>query len=68
MAAAPTGIEPGSEGAEPTNWEVGVPWLGVAVRRAQREYYLHLFSPKQPDLNWENPEVRRGLRHDELVG
>ena len=23
------------------------------------EYYLHLFSPKQPDLNWENPEVRQ---------
>ena len=22
------------------------------------EYYLHLFSRKQPDLNWENPEVR----------
>ena len=22
------------------------------------DYYLHLFSPKQPDLNWENPEVR----------
>lgn len=21
-------------------------------------YYLHLFAPKQPDLNWENPEVR----------
>ena len=33
------------------------------------EYYLHLFSPKQPDLNWENPEVRQAdLRHDELVG
>lgn len=22
------------------------------------QYYLHLFSPKQPDLNWENPRVR----------
>ncbi len=22
------------------------------------EYYLHLFSRKQPDLNWENPKVR----------
>ena len=22
-------------------------------------YYLHLFSRKQPDLNWDNPEVRR---------
>ena len=25
---------------------------------ATGEYYLHLFSGKQPDLNWENPEVR----------
>ena len=25
------------------------------------EYYLHLFSPKQPDLNWENPEVRQAI-------
>ena len=28
---------------------------------ASGEYYLHLFSPKQPDLNWENPEVRRAV-------
>ena len=25
------------------------------------EYFLHLFSPKQPDLNWENPEVREAV-------
>lgn len=25
------------------------------------EYYLHLFSTKQPDLNWENPQVRHAL-------
>ena len=32
------------------------------------EHYLHLFSRKQPDLNWENPEVRAGgLRDDALV-
>ena len=34
---------------------------------ATGEYYLHLFSRKQPDLNWENPEVRDGLRDDALV-
>ena len=35
---------------------------------ATGEYYLHLFSRKQPDLNWENPEVRaRDLLDDELV-
>ena len=25
------------------------------------EYYLHLFVTKQPDLNWENPEVREAV-------
>ena len=28
---------------------------------ATGEYYLHLFSRKQPDLNWENPEVREAV-------
>lgn len=25
------------------------------------EYYFHVFGKKQPDLNWENPEVRKEL-------
>ncbi len=33
---------------------------GSSTRR-RGEYYLHLFSRKQPDLNWENPEVRAEL-------
>ena len=28
---------------------------------ASGEYYLHLFSRKQPDLNWENPAVRQAV-------
>jgi oligo-1,6-glucosidase len=28
---------------------------------ATGQYYLHLFSRKQPDLNWENPEVRQAI-------
>ena len=28
------------------------------------EWYLHLFAPEQPDLNWAHPEVRRGVRGD----
>ena len=27
------------------------------------EYYLHLFAPEQPDLNWENPRVQAAV-HD----
>lgn len=27
------------------------------------KWYLHLFAPEQPDLNWENPEVREELKN-----
>ena len=55
------GFKPGTEGAEPTNWESA--FTGSAWQFDERsvEYYLHLFSPKQPDLNWENPEVRQAI-------
>ena len=51
----------GEPGAEPNNWEsyfAGPTWEWVPERQ---QYYLHLFSKKQPDLNWENPEVRRAV-------
>ena len=46
------------EGKEPNNW--GSCFSGSAWKYdPQTEmYYLHLFSTKQPDLNWENPELR----------
>jgi oligo-1,6-glucosidase len=55
------GFEPGTPGAEPTNW--GSVFGGPAWEYDEKtgEYYLHLFSPKQPDLNWENPEVREAV-------
>jgi glycosidase len=30
-------------------------------------YYLHYFSNKQPDLNWENQNCVKKLQYDELV-
>jgi oligo-1,6-glucosidase len=55
------GTEPGRPGAEPTNW--GSYFSGPAweLDPASGEYYLHLFSRKQPDLNWEHPEVRAAV-------
>src|SRR6476620_7751986 len=55
------GIAPGTPGAEPTNW--GSYFMGPAWEfdPARGEYFLHLFSRKQPDLNWENPEVREAV-------
>ncbi|HEX5906659.1 MAG TPA: alpha-glucosidase, partial [Propionibacteriaceae bacterium] len=58
---ARTGFEPGSEGAEPTNWESAFRGSAWQFDERSGEYYLHVFSPKQPDLNWENPEVRRAV-------
>ena len=55
------GFEPGSEGAEPTNWEAAFSGSAWQFDERSGEYYLHLFSAKQPDLNWENPEVRRAV-------
>ena len=49
------------DGSAPTNWRSifgGSAWTWCAERG---QYYLHTFAPQQPDLNWENPEVRRAL-------
>ncbi|MDP9418478.1 MAG: glycoside hydrolase family 13 protein, partial [Actinomycetota bacterium] len=47
----------GTDGFEPPNdWESvfgGSAW----VRLPDGEWYLHLFAPEQPDLNWDNPQV-----------
>lgn len=55
------GTVPGTPGAEPNNW--GSAFSGPAwdYDPASGEYYLHLFSKKQPDLNWENPDVRAAV-------
>ena len=55
------GHTPGEPGAEPTNW--GSVFSGPAwtYDETTGEYYLHIFAPSQPDLNWENPEVRQAV-------
>jgi oligo-1,6-glucosidase len=53
------GHEPGAPGAEPTNWTSYFSGPAWEHDPATGQYYLHIFSRKQPDLNWENPEVRR---------
>ncbi|MFT3876708.1 MAG: alpha-glucosidase [Propioniciclava sp.] len=55
------GFEPGTPGAEPTNWGSFFGGSAWQYDEASGEYYLHLFSRKQPDLNWENPEVRQAV-------
>jgi oligo-1,6-glucosidase len=52
---------PGEPGAEPNNWGSFFSGPAWEYDAETGEYYLHLFSRKQPDLNWENPEVRQAV-------
>ena len=50
---------PGKDGREPNNWISFFSGSAWTLDPATNEYYLHLFATKQPDLNWDNPKVRR---------
>jgi alpha-glucosidase len=51
----------GKDGAEPNNWESIFGGSAWQFDEQTHQYYLHVFSTKQPDLNWENPEVREAV-------
>ena len=51
----------GNNNKEPNNWESIFKGSAWQYEAETGEYYLHLFSKKQPDLNWENKEVREAL-------
>lgn len=53
--------KPGKDGKEPTNWESVFGGSAWKYDENTGEYYLHAFSKKQPDLNWENPDVREAV-------
>jgi len=55
------GMAAGAPGAEPNNWASFFSGPAWQLDDASGEYYLHLFSRKQPDLNWENPQVREAV-------
>ena len=46
------------DGREPNNWESAFSGSAWQFDEQTGMYYLHCFSRKQPDLNWENPKVR----------
>lgn len=50
---------PGKNGGPPNNWGSFFGGSAWEYDPVTGEYYLHLFSKKQPDLNWENPQLRR---------
>ncbi|MED1056696.1 alpha-glucosidase [Bacillus mycoides] len=52
---------PGKEGKEPNNWGAAFSGSVWQYDEMTDEYYLHLFSKKQPDLNWDNEKVRQDV-------
>ena len=67
-AAGGTGA-PGSSGRTPNNWRSAFAGVGGGTEfppawtwdEATGQWYLHLFLPDQPDLDWTNPEVRAAM-------
>ena len=51
----------GVEGKEPNNWGSIFGGSAWEFNKKTQQYYLHLFSKKQPDLNWETEELRKEL-------
>lgn len=53
----------GNNDGPPNNW--GATFGGSAWQydETTNQYYLHMFVPEQPDLNWENPTLRKELHN-----
>ncbi len=55
--------DPAPDGGPPNNWVGYFGGSAWTLDEASGQYYLHLFLPEQPDLNWRNPAV-----HEEFDG
>lgn len=51
----------GKNGQEPNNWESIFGGSAWELDKKTEQFYLHLFSRKQPDLNWENKDMREAV-------
>jgi len=52
---------PAKNGVEPNNWASIFSGSAWKYDETTDEYFLHIFSQKQPDLNWENPKLRQEI-------
>lgn len=53
--------DPKPDGSTPTNWGAAFGGSTWEYDETTEQYYLHLFSKKQPDLNWENEQLRKDI-------
>jgi alpha-glucosidase len=53
--------DPLPDGSPPNNWRGAFGGSAWTLDPATGQYYLHLYHYKQPDLNWQNPEVRQAM-------
>ena len=51
----------GRDGKAPNNWGSWFSGSAWTYDENRKQYYLHIFAPKQPDLNWDNPQVREDV-------
>ncbi len=58
--------DPAPDGGPPNNWRAEFGDMPAwTLDEASGQYYLHLFLPEQPDLNWHHPDVEEAM-HDTL--
>ncbi|TFL17359.1 alpha-glucosidase [Jannaschia formosa] len=58
--------DPGPDGGPPTDLQAIFGGPAWTLDQETGQYYFHLFHPKQPDLNWENPALRAEI-HDMMT-
>lgn len=55
--------DPKADGSPPNNWRSVFGGSSWEFDEHSGQYYLHSFLKEQPDLNWDNPEVRRAMKN-----
>ncbi|HSW79622.1 MAG TPA: alpha-amylase family glycosyl hydrolase [Candidatus Saccharimonadales bacterium] len=53
--------DPGPDDSYPNNWLSALGGPAWEFDRTRQQFYLHSFLKEQPDLNWDNPEVRAAM-------
>ncbi|WP_413737147.1 glycoside hydrolase family 13 protein [Sodalis sp. RH21] len=51
----------GHDGKEPNNWEAIFKGSAWEYDEKTQQYFMHLFTARQPDLNWENQHMRNSI-------